>query len=104
MKQLHTIKKLFRQSMLAAIVAVPVTGAMAEAVKIDALTLAPRQASITNPFKMFVEEINEKYAGQVKINWRGGPEVMPPFKQAEGVRNGAIDMTYTSPSYYGGLV
>jgi TRAP-type C4-dicarboxylate transport system substrate-binding protein len=29
---------------------------------------------------------------------------MPPFKQAEGVRNGAVDMTYTSPSYYQGLV
>ena len=29
---------------------------------------------------------------------------MPPFKQAEGVRNGSVDMTYTSPSYYQGLV
>ncbi|MCY6379761.1 TRAP transporter substrate-binding protein DctP [Hoeflea prorocentri] len=78
--------------------------AMAEAVKINAVTLAPRQAYITNPFKMFVEEVNDKFAGEVEITWRGGPEVMPPFKQAEGVRNGAMDMTYTSPSYYQGLV
>ncbi len=42
---------------------------------------------------MFVEEVNTKFAGEVKINWRGGPEVMPPFKQAEGVRNKAMDMT-----------
>jgi TRAP-type C4-dicarboxylate transport system substrate-binding protein len=48
--------------------------------------------------------VNTKFAGEVEINWRGGPEVMPPFKQAEGVRNGAVDMTYTSPSYYQGLV
>lgn len=53
---------------------------------------------------MFVDEVNTKFAGEVEINWRGGPEIMPPFKQAEGVRNGAVDMTYTSPSYYQGLV
>lgn len=29
---------------------------------------------------------------------------MPPFGQAEAVRNGAMDMTFTSPSYYSGLV
>jgi len=78
--------------------------AFADAVKIDAVTLAPRQAYISNPFKMFVEEVNAKFANEVEITWRGGPEVMPPFKQAEGVRNGAMDMTYTSPSYYQGLV
>lgn len=78
--------------------------ALADAVKLNAVTLAPRQAYITNPFKMFVDEVNEKFADQVEIAWRGGPEVMPPFKQAEGVRNGAMDMTYTSPSYYQGLV
>lgn len=104
MKQLHTMKKLLTHTLIAGFIALPAAQAVAEEVTINALTLAPRQASITNPFKMFVEEINEKYSGQVKINWRGGPEVMPPFKQAEGVRNGAIDMTYTSPSYYGGLV
>jgi TRAP-type C4-dicarboxylate transport system substrate-binding protein len=66
--------------------------------------LAPKPVYINKPFKMFVDEVNTKFAGEVEINWRGGPEIMPPFKQAEGVRNGAVDMTYTSPSYYQGLV
>ena len=48
--------------------------------------------------------MNERFEGEIEINWRGGPEVMPPFGQAEGVRNGAMGMTYTSPSYYQGLV
>ena len=78
--------------------------ALADAVKINAVTLAPKPVYINGPFKSFVEEVNEKFAGEIEINWRGGPEVMPPFKQAEGVRNGAMDMTYTSPSYYQGLV
>ncbi|MDG1738767.1 MAG: TRAP transporter substrate-binding protein DctP [Paracoccaceae bacterium] len=94
----HLLKSAF---VAASLIAVPAT---AEVVKIDAVTLAPKPVYINNPFKMFVEEVNEKFAGEVEINWRGGPEVMPPFKQAEGVRNGAVDMTYTSPSYYQGLV
>jgi len=80
------------------------TPALADVVKINAVTLAPKPVYINKPFKMFVDEVNTKFAGEVEINWRGGPEIMPPFKQAEGVRNGAVDMTYTSPSYYQGLV
>lgn len=99
----HFIKSAFIASafIAASLVATP---ALADVVKIDAVTLAPKPVYINKPFKMFVDEVNTKFAGEVEINWRGGPEVMPPFKQAEGVRNGAVDMTYTSPSYYQGLV
>ena len=99
------MKKILKRSALAMILATAamVQTAVAE-VSINAVTLAPAKAYISNPFRMFVDEVNEKFAGEVKINWRGGPEVMPPFKQAEGVCNGAMDMTYTSPSYYQGLV
>ena len=94
----HFLKSAF---IAASLVATP---ALADVVKIDAVTLAPKPVYINKPFKMFVDEVNTKFAGEVEINWRGGPEIMPPFKQAEGVRNGAVDMTYTSPSYYQGLV
>ena len=96
------MKHLLKTTLIAAtLLAAP---AIADAVKINAVTLAPKPVYINKPFAMFVDEVNEKFAGEIEINWRGGPEVMPPFKQAEGVRNGAIDMTYTSPSYYQGLV
>ena len=99
----HFLKSSFIASafIAASLVATP---ALADVVKIDAVTLAPKPVYINKPFKMFVDEVNTKFAGEVEINWRGGPEIMPPFKQAEGVRNGAVDMTYTSPSYYQGLV
>ena len=99
----HFLKSAFIASafIAASLVATP---ALADVVKIDAVTLAPKPVYINKPFKMFVDEVNTKFAGEIEINWRGGPEVMPPFKQAEGVRNGAVDMTYTSPSYYQGLV
>ena len=99
----HFLKSAFIASafIAASLVATP---ALADVVKIDAVSLAPKPVYINKPFKMFVDEVNTKFAGEIEINWRGGPEVMPPFKQAEGVRNGAVDMTYTSPSYYQGLV
>lgn len=96
------MKHLIKSAFIAAIVAA--APALAEPVQINAVTLAPKPVYINGPFATFVEEVNEKFANHVEINWRGGPEVMPPFKQAEGVRNGAMDMTYTSPSYYQGLV
>ena len=99
----HFLKSAFIASAFIA-TSLVATPALADVVKIDAVTLAPKPVYINKPFKMFVDEVNTKFAGEVEINWRGGPEVMPPFKQAEGVRNGAVDMTYTSPSYYQGLV
>jgi TRAP-type C4-dicarboxylate transport system substrate-binding protein len=96
------MKHLLKSALVAA--ALTAAPAFADAVNINAVTLAPKPVYINGPFASFVEEVNEKFAGRVEINWRGGPEIMPPFKQAEGVRNGAMDMTYTSPSYYQGLV
>jgi TRAP-type C4-dicarboxylate transport system substrate-binding protein len=77
---------------------------MGQEVVFNAVTLVPRGVNIGEPFGMFVDEVNERFEGRIQINWRGGPEVIPPFRQAEAVRNGSIDMAYTSPSYYGGLV
>ena len=99
----HFLKSAFIASAFIA-TSLVATPALADVVKIDAVTLAPKPVYINKPFKMFVDEVNTKFAGEIEINWRGGPEVMPPFKQAEGVRNGSVDMTYTSPSYYQGLV
>ena len=96
------MKHVLGSAIIAAVMAA--APAFAEAVKINAVTLAPKPVYINGPFKNFIDEVNDKFAGKVEINWRGGPEVMPAFKQAEGVRNGAMDMTYTSPSYYQGLV
>jgi TRAP-type transport system periplasmic protein len=98
------MKHLIKSTLVAATLAATSIPVAAQEVAFNAVTLAPRSVNITNPFAMFVEEVNERFEGRVRINWRGGPEVIPPFRQAEAVRNGSIDMAYTSPSYYGGLV
>ncbi|KPN63615.1 TRAP-type C4-dicarboxylate transport system, substrate-binding protein [Aliiroseovarius crassostreae] len=98
------MKPFLKKITLGAIFAALPFVAAADEIKLNAVSLAPKQASIAAGFHVFVDEVNREFADEIKINWRGGPEVMPPFKQAEAVRNGAIDMTFTSPSYYSGLI
>ncbi len=78
--------------------------AVAEEVSLNTVSFTPKSAVVSHGFEAFVEAINEKFDGELQINWRGGPEVMPPFRLADAVRNGSIDMAMTSPSYYSGLV
>jgi len=83
---------------------VTVGTAQAEEVTLNAVSLAPKKVAISKGFHQFVDSMNAKFAGELKIVWRGGPEVIPPFKQAESVRKGAIDLAFTSPSYYSGIL
>lgn len=98
------MRRYLKAAVFAAATALTGGTATADEINMNAVTLAPRQADISRGFAMFIDEVNAKFDGEFQINWRGGPEVMPPFGQAEAVRNGAMDIAFTSPSYYSGLV
>lgn len=98
------MNKLLTSAALATSLLMAPLAVAAEEITMSAVSLVPKKAGIARGFHMFVDEINEKFKGEFQIDWRGGPEVMPPFKQAEGVRGGAVDIAFTSPSYYSGLV
>jgi len=98
------MNKLLTSAALAASLLMAPLAVAAEEITMSAVSLVPKKAGIARGFHMFVDEINEKFKGEFQIDWRGGPEVMPPFKQAEGARGGAVDIAFTSPSYYSGLV
>ncbi|RAH36413.1 TRAP transporter substrate-binding protein DctP [Halomonas sp. SL1] len=97
-------KQLLTTSLLGATLAVAAGAAQAEEVTLNAVSFTPKSAVVSHGFEAFVAAINEEFEGELQINWRGGPEVMPPFRLADAVRNGSIDMALTSPSYYSGLV
>ncbi|MCC6009009.1 MAG: TRAP transporter substrate-binding protein DctP [Rhodobacteraceae bacterium] len=78
--------------------------AVAQEVRLNAVSFVPRVADIAQGFGIFVERINEEFAGELHITWRGGPEVIPAFEQGNAVRQGAIDMAFVSPSFYEGLL
>ena len=76
----------------------------AEEITMNAVTMTPKTHALSHGFKMFIDEINKEFEGEFQINWRGGPEVIQMFGQAEAARNGAIDIAFTDPSFYAGLV
>lgn len=96
--------RLLTTSLLGLSLATAAGAVQAEEVTLNAVSFTPKTAVVSHGFEEFIEAINEKFDGELQINWRGGPEVMPPFRLADAVRNGSIDMALTSPSYYSGLV
>ncbi|WP_355661958.1 TRAP transporter substrate-binding protein DctP [Halomonas salifodinae] len=78
--------------------------AAADAVTLNVVSFTPKTAAVSDGFERFVNAVNEEFEGELALNWRGGPEVMPPFRLADAVRNNSIDMALISPSYYSGLV
>ena len=78
--------------------------ASAAEVKIKVVSMLPKKSPIGKTFGGFIDRINAKLKGEFQIDWRGGPEVVPQFKQPNAVRLGSIDGTLTSPSYANGIL
>lgn len=73
-------------------------------VKLKLVSMLPKKTPIGKTFGGFITRINAELAGEFNIDWRGGPEVVPQFKQPNAVRLGSVDMTLTSPSYANGIL
>ena len=76
----------------------------AEEITLNAVSLTPKTHGLSQGVQTFVSEINEEFKGELQINWRGGPEVIQMFGQPDAVRNGAVDIAFTDPSFYYSLV
>lgn len=58
----------------------------------------------SEPFFMFQKLIDERLAGRVRLDYLGGPEVVPAFEQFEALRNGVVDVVLGTAAYYTGQV
>ncbi|WP_028671216.1 hypothetical protein [Saccharospirillum impatiens] len=76
----------------------------AEEIRMNVVSFTPKTAAVSDGFVRFIDAINAEFDGELELNWRGGPEIMDPFRMADAVRNGSMDMAMMSPSYYAGLV
>lgn len=56
------------------------------------------------PFERFMERVNQTGAGQVRINFVGGPRAMPPFEVGNAVRGGVVDLANVSGAFYTNLL
>ena len=78
--------------------------AKAAEAKIKMVTMLPAKHPVGKSFGGFVKRINAALKGEFQIDWRGGPEAVPQFKQPAAVRLGSVDATITSPSYVNGIL
>jgi TRAP-type C4-dicarboxylate transport system substrate-binding protein len=80
----------------------------AETVTLKALTAWPENAFESQEFLKFVTDVqkaaDEKYPGELKIDYRGGGEVIQNREQVEALRKGLIEMVYTAGSYYTSVI
>lgn len=79
-------------------------GLAAETYTLTSLTAWPKNALESQQFITFLElaqkEADEKYPGELKLVYKGGPEVIRNTEQVEALRTGLIDMDYVAASYY----
>lgn len=67
---------------------------------LNAVVAFPKPLDFTKSFLRYVDEVNARGEGVVKINVQGGPEVIPSQEQGDAVRRGVVDMQYGPATYY----
>ena len=74
--------------------------ALAGEVTFKAVAFIPKNHPLMSQTIVWVDMINKELAGKVKINYVGGPEVIPGLQQVEAVRKGVIDIAFNPTAYY----
>jgi len=54
--------------------------------------------------RMFIDKVNKRAKGELKINVKGGPEVIRPFDLGVSVQRGTIDMAMIPTAFFESLV
>jgi TRAP-type C4-dicarboxylate transport system substrate-binding protein len=89
-------------SSAAAAAAIPAT---ADETSLRTVTSLPTTLTVTQSFlQIFVPKANELGKGQFKIDYKGGPEVVPASKGASAIQRGIVDLLWGPAGYYAGTV
>jgi TRAP-type C4-dicarboxylate transport system substrate-binding protein len=64
------------------------------------VTAFPKTNINNDPVPLFIEEVNKRSQGRLRIDWLGGPEVFASFDQIHALKAGTIDMILYYPFGY----
>jgi len=101
--------KIFRGVIMASVITILIGGAWMDAhgapITIRTVSAWPKSAQFeTQQFleviEMIQKDANQKYPGQLSIDYKGAGEVIPTQQQIEALRSGMVDMILTAASYY----
>jgi TRAP-type C4-dicarboxylate transport system substrate-binding protein len=74
--------------------------ATADAQTLRAISFIPKNDPVMAMAAAWVSDVNAKLAGQIRINYVGGPEVITRFQQSEALRTDVIDMIFPPAGDY----
>lgn len=78
--------------------------AAAKKITLRAVTAWPKTVFEAGNFMKFLDMVKDnvakQYPGQLEIKYIGGPEVISNREQVEALRNGLVDMVFTTDGYY----
>jgi len=72
----------------------------ADAQTLRAISFIPKNDPVMAMANAWVSDVNTKLAGQIRINYVGGPEVITRFQQSEALRTGVIDVIFPPTGDY----
>ena len=81
------------------------SGLAAKTYTINCVSAWPKGAFFVKNFiTSFIDEVqkvaDQKYPGELKMKYKGGPEIITANEQIIAVGKGMVDLVYGSPSYY----
>jgi TRAP-type C4-dicarboxylate transport system substrate-binding protein len=59
---------------------------------LKAVTMFPKPHLNNDPVPIFIDKVNKRAQGRLRIDWVGGPEVIKGFDQPHAIKAGTIDM------------
>lgn len=81
-----------------------VASAFAATHTINCISAWPKTAFETSNLLLFIEKVqkeaDQKHPGELKIVFKGGPDVIHTNEQVEALRTGLVDLVLSAPSYY----
>jgi TRAP-type C4-dicarboxylate transport system substrate-binding protein len=97
-------KKLLVLFLVSVLVGGLVQGVTAAEHVIKAVSAWPQMVYEVQNFIKFLDIVKQNVAaqapGQLEIKYLGGPEVIPNREQVEALRNGSVDMVFSTSGYY----
>lgn len=72
-------------------------------ITLQAISFLPKNHPLAQVLPMWAKKVEESTEGQVRINWKGGPEAIPALEQIEALRKGLIDVNFNVTPYYESL-
>ncbi|MCK4795163.1 MAG: TRAP transporter substrate-binding protein DctP [Desulfobacteraceae bacterium] len=76
------------------------TDAKSGPIVLKGVTAFPKNHLNNDPVPIFIDKVNEKAKGRLRIDWVGGPEVIKAFDQILALKAGTIDMLLYYPFGY----